>query len=124
VKSRAAITLVLALWVLGCGSLPPDHVRLGIAPNARRGGCYLTYSVYDLVADPTSGTAVRSDTGEIGALYWPPGYTGHRVGSEVEVRNPDGKVVATTGGRYAIWPADAGTSGRGSGLVAGCINPA
>ena len=123
-KCRAATTFLLALCVFGCGSLPPDQVKLGIAPNARPGGCYLTYTVYDLIADPTSGTAVRFETGGTSPLYWPPGYTGHRVGSEVEVRDPDGKVVATTGGRYAIWPADDGTSGTGSGLVAGCINPA
>jgi hypothetical protein len=37
-------------------------------------------------------------------LRWPAGYTAWRAGSEVEVRDPDGKVVLTTGGRYWISP--------------------
>jgi hypothetical protein len=121
---RVTTTLALALILLGCGSLPPDQVKLGISENARPFGCYLTYSTFDLVVDPNYGTGIGYDNGPIAPLYWPPGYTGHRVGSEVEVRDPNGKVVATTGGRYHIWPADDGTRGKASGLVAGCINPA
>jgi hypothetical protein len=118
---RLATTLGLGVCLLGCGSLPPDQVKLAIAENARP-GCYLTFYVYDLVADPNYGTAIRYELGESAPLFWPPGFTGHRVGSEVEVWDPNGKVVAMTGGRYAIWPADDGTWSDDSGLIAGCIN--
>ena len=55
-----------------------------------------------LVADPKFGTGFKSDNGDVVPAKWPPGYTGHRAGSEVEVYNARGVLVATTGRRYRI----------------------
>ena len=113
VMRLTATTLALALCLLGCGSaaLPPDRVQL-MVDQQRRSGCYLTYSRVNLVADPTFGTAVGSVNGSRAPVFWPPDYTGHRVGSEVEVRDPTGKVVATTGRAYNYWPAELDSAGE------------
>jgi hypothetical protein len=102
---RVATTLALALILAGCDSeVPPaDRVELAIAQDMEQ-GCYLNWAVYDLVADPTHGVAVRYGNGSTQPVYWHMGYTGRRVGSEVEVRDPSGNVVATTGRNYKIWP--------------------
>lgn len=114
---RVTTTLALAVCLLGCGSVAPPgesaapsgepvqlltddadkytvnsdgtvHVECGLMPTTG-----------DLIADPTSGTAYKDGT----PAMWLPGYTGLRVGSEVEVLDPDGKVVATTGKRYQFY---------------------
>jgi len=120
---RVTTTLALALCLLGCGwaDLPADRVELTIATNPGLGGCYLTYYTIDLVADPTYGTAIQSD-GARAPVFWPPDFTGHRVGSEVEVRDPTGKVVATTGREYKYWPAALESEG-GSAVMGICLTP-
>jgi hypothetical protein len=50
-----------------------------------------------LVVDPEYGTRFNGMP-----VLWPPGFTGVRVGSEVEVRDPAGKAVARTGQAYYI----------------------
>jgi hypothetical protein len=56
-------------------------------------------------------------------LYWPAGYTGWRVGSEVEVRDRTGKAVAVTGRRYQIYMGHTPQGKDPQGLVtsAACI---
>ena len=65
------------------------------------GSCVLMYSIVDVAADPTYGTIDRVSGNP---LTWPLGYTGRWVGTEVEVLNPAGNVVLTTGQRYRISP--------------------
>jgi hypothetical protein len=89
---------VLALSLVGCGAWPWDRPPLLTRaetddPNT---GCVLMGFFGQLVPDPESGTAI------VGALdrhpiRWPHGYTARRVGSELEVIDPIGKVVAVTG---------------------------
>ena len=61
-----------------------------------------------LVVDPRGGTAIIVEGGDFAKVgdtmpvQWWPKYTGRRVGNEVEVLDPDGNVVATTGRRYRI----------------------
>ena len=119
---RATTTLALALFLLGCGSeaLPADRVALMIA-NKAPSGCYLTYHEVDLIADPLYGTAVQS-IGASAPVYWPAAYTGHRVGSEVEVRNPSGKVVATTGRSYHYWKAELYEPGVETAYIGTCLS--
>ncbi len=119
---RVTTTLALSLCMLGCGSgdLPADRVELTIATNAGRGGCYLNYHTVDLVADPQYGTAIEGNEARA-PVYWPPNYSGHRVGSEVEVRDPTGNVVATTGRTYKYWPALAPE--EGSAVIGSCLTP-
>jgi|SoiMethySBSTD1v2_1073268.scaffolds.fasta_scaffold1217093_2 hypothetical protein len=64
--------------------------------------CWLSFSVVDVVADPSSGVPVNKATGE--PFVWAAGFTAWRVGAEVEVRDASGTVVLTTGGRYWISP--------------------
>jgi hypothetical protein len=64
--------------------------------------CLLSYSVVDVVADPTSGIPVGKAGG--GEFTWPPGYTAWRAGTETEVRDVLGNVVLRTPGRFWISP--------------------
>ena len=66
-------------------------------------GCYTNFATGLLVVDPTYGTAITDESmGETGPVMWPTGYTGRQAGSEVEVIDREGHVVATTGRRYQI----------------------
>ena len=99
---RVISTLALALCLLGCGSvvLPWDRVDLLTrAPMTVGGGpsCYTAATTGLLTVDPVYGTAIGSM-----AVMWPLGFTGRRVGSEVEVLDPHGKVVAMTGRIYEL----------------------
>jgi hypothetical protein len=104
---RIATTLALALCLLGCGSevLPWDRVDLltntGNPPSPY---CYTAAFGGPLIVDRTYGTAITDPEGSIGPVpvMWPVGFTGRRVGSEVEVLDLDGMVVATTGRTYEI----------------------
>lgn len=104
-----ATSLVLALSLLGCGTARGERVELAITELPVR-GCYALASLHYLVADPEYGTATKFNLGETVAkpLYWPTGYTGWRVGSEVEVRDTNDKVVAVTGRRYDIYVPNIG----------------
>jgi hypothetical protein len=96
---RVITTLALALFLLGCESesLPLDRVRLvtGGDPGT---GCGLMPRLGDLRADPMFGTVLGG-----GPAVWPSGYTGRWAGSEVEVLDGTGRVVATTGQRYQFY---------------------
>lgn len=98
---RGASTLALALCLLGCGSPTPRGEQVPLITVEGQTCCFLSFSVVDIKADATYGTVVK---GTDEPLRWPAGYSAWRAGSEVEVRDPDGKVVLTTGGRYWISP--------------------
>jgi hypothetical protein len=101
---RSAVTLALAVFVLGCGTPAPSSIRGEQVPLITLEGqtcCFLSYSVVDVKASSTFGTVIK---GTDMPLRWPAGYTAWRAGSEVEVRDPDGTVVLTTGARYWISP--------------------
>ena len=100
---RRIATFALAVCLAGCGStvVPSGDVALLTDGQNHIGadgqytiGCTLMPTYGELVADPTFGVAFK-DSGA--AAIWPSGYTGHRVGAEVEVRNPSGDVVVVTG---------------------------
>jgi hypothetical protein len=61
-----------------------------------------------LVVDPNGGTAIVVEGGDFGTVgdtaqvWWWPTYTGRSVGNVVQVLDPDGSVVASTGQRYHI----------------------
>ena len=90
-------------------------------------GCYALAAPLYLVADPEYGTATKFNLGDTLAqpMYWPTGYTGWRVGSEVEVRDTSDNVVAVTGHTYDIYVANVGYGVEPPGRVAtaGCIRP-
>ena len=103
---RIAAAIALALCLVGCGSLvrngeavqlvtgPPDH-----------NGCFAADVAGLLVVDPTYGTAIVGNNlpsmvqlSDVPVtVAWRAGFTARRSGSEVEVLDPQGNVVATTG---------------------------
>lgn len=121
-KQLATIVVALALCLGGCGSLPgSEPVQILTAPELE---CFAADAAGRLVVDPTYGTAIIGD-GHTNMLVggnvpvtvaWPPGFTARRSGSEVEVLDPQGNVVATTGRSYQF---NAGyvSAGGSSGLV-------
>ncbi len=119
---RGAATLALALLVLGCG--PSDAEVPIIAGPPNHTGCFAADAAGLLMVDPTYGTAIIGDghenmlvKGDVPVtVAWPPGFTARRSGSEVEVLDPQGNVVATTGRSYHFLGGfvDAGGS---SGIV-------
>ena len=112
---RATIVIALALCLVACEDLSPRPVEpFELAhsrepADGRNGGCSLGWwTAGRLVIDEKGGTSVVVEDGdfarpgaELKVLWWPR-YTGRRVGIEVEILDPDGNVVATTGRRYRI----------------------
>jgi hypothetical protein len=73
-----------------------------------------------LVADSKSGTAIDvTKPNYLGRMpvMWLPGSVGLRVGSEVEVLDPSGVVVATTGKNYEMCTGDGYAFGGGGAAV-------
>jgi hypothetical protein len=103
-----AIVAALALCLAGCGLLPPEPVRILTGPPGGGSGCFAADVAGLLVVDPTYGTAIVGDdlpsmvqlSDVPVTLAWRPGFTARRSGSEVEVLDPGGNVVATTGRSY------------------------
>jgi hypothetical protein len=100
-RNLAAIVL-LALCLVGCEApiargeqlpLPIDQSTTGFG-----GGGVLMHVVIDVVPDPRTSTPVIAT--EAGPMKWPRGFTAWRIGSEVEVLDPNGKRVLITGHRY------------------------
>ena len=97
----------MALLLSGCGLFGTgDPVAILVASVDSFDGatCFLPI-VEDrrlLVADPTSGTALRSEDGTTIPATWPPGYTGRRFGSDVTIYDAQGIVVAATGTYYNV----------------------
>jgi hypothetical protein len=105
---RLAITLGLALSLLGCGGpavtpRPSRGAQVPIQADWPQEGCFLAHRIVDVIADPATGTP--TDPGGV-PFRWLTGFTAWRVGSEVEVLDRQGNVVLTTGGRYWMCPAN------------------
>jgi hypothetical protein len=114
---RVTAALALALCLAGCYSVAPpgeSTAPLGepaqlLTDNADKYpvnadgtlhfGCGLLPTIKDLIVDARYGTTYKDGT----PAMWLPGYTGRRVGSEVEVLDRDQNVVATTGKRYQLY---------------------
>jgi hypothetical protein len=114
---RIVTSLALALCLLGCdaGVLPWDQIPLRTSDTDTPVGCFLAGVEGELIVDPEFGLAWRAGTDDIRPVVWPRGFTGRRVGIEVEVLDRDGKVVATTG-----WKGEITYSKLESGLVFAC----
>ena len=122
---RLLVTLSIALAVAGCAG-PPVTLLTGPNPFADDNGttgCYTNFAVGKLVVDATYGTAITDESiGGTGPVLWPTGYTGRRSGSEVEVVDREGHVVARTGNRYQIEGAFTGDNPR-AWLACGYVLP-
>jgi hypothetical protein len=94
--------LAFALVVLGCAA--PVSLLSGVPSGFGDVGCFTNFAAGPLIVDPDDGTAIVDGAmgGATTPVMWRPGFSGRRVGSEVEVLDPDGEVVATTGRSYRI----------------------
>ena len=126
--SRVVGVAIAALLLAGCGA--PADTREGAPADTREvvplnyvdlpaNACYLSGPYYVLVADASLGVAVKTSEQDASRypIYWPKGYTAHRVGAEVEVIGTSGTVVAVTGRQYMI-PR---VPGRESEVIGACI---
>lgn len=104
--------ILLAMVLAGC-----DSVSILTSPPGRP--CYLNVATGTLVADPTYGTRIEAGAGWTLPVMWPHGFRARRAGSEVEVLDEDGRVVAVTGRRYNLSGAQ-GSSAEAGTVWAGC----
>ena len=110
----AAIALALPLSLLGCAPTG-EPVKLMTLTTIGTALCCVPCVAGVLVPSEDIGTVIRVDKAGGGfsscelhptqgirtePVAWPAGHTGRWVGSEVEVLNGKGEVVATTGQRY------------------------
>ena len=99
-KRRIAATLALALCVLGCSIFQPP-VKLLTYTELAVWACCDPLIGGQLLPDPDVGTVLRvEEDGRLEPITWPAGYTGRLAGSEVEILNERGEVVARTGQKY------------------------
>jgi hypothetical protein len=128
-KQLATVVVALALCLVGCGLLPHhgDPVQLLAGPpgyDYSASSCFAANVSGLLVVDPTYGTAIVANNhpSMLGlsdvpvTVAWRPGFTARRSGSEVEVLDPQGNVVATTGRSYQFWGGFVAAGGS-SGIV-------
>jgi hypothetical protein len=125
VTKRRAAALAAVLLLAGCGALR-EPVPLLAGPPQPFSGCFTFAISGELIADPTYGTVMR-DTATYDEtvtqvtrpptvpVAWRTGFTARRLGSEVEVVDPQGTVVATTGRRYLL-PGGYISAGGSSGI--------
>ena len=86
-------------------------------------GCYTNFAVGQLVVDAEFGTALIEDGRDTVPVMWPPGTTGRQAGSEVEVVNRKGVVIARTGNRYQIEGAGSARYPEPGWLACGYVLP-
>ena len=100
---RLGLTLVLAIVATSCGGSVSILTGRGSLGSVADGmvGCYTDFAVGQLVVDATYGTAIV-ENGRPSPVMWPPGSTARQSGSEVEVLDEHGSVLARTGSRYQI----------------------
>ena len=98
------LVLVLALGSVGCGP-HAGAVQLLTGDPLGPGACYTNFAEGLLVVQG-SGTAIADETAGgspvTSPVMWRSGFTGRWAGSQIEVMDPTGKVVATTGRRYRL----------------------
>ena len=108
---RATTVVSLALCLIGCGAVspfPPEVFELAHSREPSTACSLGWWTEGQLVVDGNHGTSILVEGGDFGSkgatlqVLWWPEFTGRRVGNEVEILDPDGKVVATTGRRYRI----------------------
>ena len=94
---RVIVPLALALGLSGCAVFgEPVELLTGVSPVA----CYAggeSGMTGPLVVDPEHGTSLNGKP-----VMWPIGFTGRRVGVDVQVLDAEGRVRATTGRVYHI----------------------
>jgi len=118
-RRGVVVGAIVALALAGCAD-NREVVPLSYVDVPSEHGCYLYGPSYFLVADPSFGVALKMSEldGSRYMVYWPRGYTAHRVGTEVEISAPSGRVVAVTGHQYMFPAMSDDDSGR---ITAACL---
>jgi hypothetical protein len=108
-KVTLPFLVALVVAFAGCTPTTPVPLLTGDNPDGdlANGACYTNFASGPLVADPTYGTSIQDFTAgtepaPVVPVRWPVGYTARQAGSEIEVVNGVGLVVAKTGNRYQI----------------------
>lgn len=97
--------LALQSRLVGVPLLNGVPLLTGVPPMVGGGGCFTNSAMGLLVVDAAAGTAIIDEDVRASVpmrVMWRPGFSARRVGSEVEVLDQGGSVVATTGRRYRI----------------------
>ena len=113
---RLVTTIAVVLCLVGCG---PSAGSL-LTFDSRDGLCFLASVSGRLVVDVGHVTAISPEADDHGGMLdgprivaWPSGYTARANGSEVDVLDAQGRVVATTGHRYILPGGFVGPDDRG-----------
>ena len=112
-KLALAMALALGMLAAACGgsvSLLTGTVGSGSATEGMV-GCYTNFAQGQLVVDAAYGTAIV-ENGRATPVMWPVGSTARQSGSDVEVVDKQGTVVARTGSRYQIEGGYSGSNPR------------
>jgi hypothetical protein len=109
----APLAAVLCGFLVGCDVdvEPGGPVQLLTeSSDSPQGGCFTNSAAGLLIVDPNYGTAILDEDAATVTrqqprpvpVMWRPGFSGRQSGSQVQVLDPDGRVVAVTGNRYRI----------------------
>ena len=115
------------LGLLGCfvslagcatGAAPsspvPIYVQLLTAPAGAANSCPASLVIGEFSGNADTGTAILVD-GKLMGVRWPPGYVGRWKEHEIEVLDPTGRIIATTGTRIQL-----GGGATGDGIWETC----
>jgi hypothetical protein len=129
---RLVVTTGLAVVLMGCGSINQGLASFGVPASGapvqlltdnkpyEEVPCDGGWDVGQLIPDPTYGTSLDDSLTWPGGprpVVWRLGFTGRQVGSDVEVFDADGVLVAKTGQWYRV---DGGSWGNNPTLVLAC----
>ena len=103
--------LAFVTWMGRPDTAPSEDVVLAYRTDPFTPMCHLNYKHGTLVAHAPTGVAIAErDGGPLVPILWPAGFTARRFGTEIEILNESGKVIAVTGNRYKF---DGGTDEAG-----------
>ena len=97
---KAGLVLAVLAVFLAFGLFSTSvAIKTGTVDGGSSGavGCYTSGTSGELVTDLVSGVAIVERTGRRIAVTWPPGWTGRRSGTEIEILDSGGKVQMRTG---------------------------
>lgn len=100
----AGVGVVVSVLAVGALVLGSFSAPVPLLTNSGEPVCDVAGTTGMLIVDPKAGTAiVQEDMGQLTVpVVWPAGYTGRKIGDQVEVLDTTGRVVARTGQRYFI----------------------
>ena len=100
---RLALAMLLILAAAGCTGGPSASADT-VALKGRIDGshCHAGFTDGTLVAQAIGVGMLRDEDGRIVDIYWPDGFTGRRAGTEIDILDGSGRVVARTGQRYKL----------------------